>query len=337
MNILVTGGAGYIGSHVVRALLRDGHCVVVYDNLSTGHSSLVLGNNLVVADVRDRHTLASHLKGVDAVMHLAAHAYVGESVYKPRTYFDNNVVGGLTLLEAALDCGIKQIVFSSTCAVFGVPARLPIAEDAPRQPINPYGVSKLFLEHALEAFGRANQLQFVVLRYFNAAGADESGEIGEAHDPEPHLIPRVLDSLCDGQEVDVYGTDYPTPDGTCVRDYVHVSDIAEAHLLALQYLRADGESTAVNLGTGRGYSVKEIIQEVERVTCRSVLTRSCPRRAGDPPSLFADSTRAGQLLGWKPKRSLSDIVETAWKWSQNRRAVLGAPWRTSHLRVGASD
>ncbi len=323
-KILVTGGAGYIGSHVVRALIREGHRVVTYDNLSTGHSSLVRGSELVVADVRDRKTLMHHLTGVDAVMHLAARAYVGESVYEPSKYFDNNVIGGLTLLETVLDCGIKQIIFSSTCAVFGVPAQLPITDNAPRQPINPYGVSKLFLEHALEAFGRAHELQFVTLRYFNAAGADESGEIGEAHDPEPHLIPRLLESLSNGQEVDIYGADYPTPDGTCVRDYVHVSDIAEAHLLALAYLANGGDSVALNLGTGHGYSVKEIIQEVGCVTGRQVLTRCCSRRAGDPPSLFADAAGARRLLGWQPKRSLSDVVRTAWNWSQRRRAVLGS-------------
>ena len=250
-------------------------------------------------------------------MHFAAHAYVGESVTDPRKYFRNNVEGGLVLLNACVDCGVRRIIFSSTCAVYGVPAKVPIPENIPRQPVNPYGVSKLFFEYALEAYDRAYGLRFAALRYFNAAGADESGEIGELHEPESHLIPSALLAATGARpEMDLFGTDYPTPDGTCVRDYVHVNDLADAHVTALERLAGGADSIAVNLGTGTGYSVKEVLDKIEQVTGRKVPVRVAARRAGDPPALVADPRRAEQVLGWKATRSLDDIVRTAWRWMQ---------------------
>ena len=319
MSVLVTGGAGYIGSHAARALRRHGYEVVLYDNLSTGHRFLAQGFELIVADISDRRALDPVLRRVDAVLHFAAHAYVGESVQNPRKYFSNNVEAGLTLLNAAVDCGIRRFVFSSTCATYGIPARVPITEDTPRQPVNPYGASKLFFESALEAYDRAHGLHFAALRYFNAAGADESGEIGELHDPEPHLIPLALQAAGGEGELQVYGLDYSTPDGTCVRDYIHVNDLAEAHVLALKHLLAGGGSFAANLGTGRGYSVLEIIHAVEEVTGNKVRWRKAARRVGDPPTLVADPARAQRLLGWKATRGLPEIVSTAWKWMQRSR------------------
>jgi len=249
-------------------------------------------------------------------MHFAAHAYVGESVENPRKYFRNNVEAALVLLNTAVDCGVKNFIFSSTCAVYGTPAKVPITEDIPRQPINPYGASKLFFENALEAYSRAYGLRHASLRYFNAAGADESGEIGECHDPETHLIPLALAAASGGAALSVFGTDYATPDGTCVRDYIHVNDLADAHVLALKHLARGGESFAANLGTGGGASVREIINTVEEVTGKEVRCNNAPRRPGDPPVLVADPARAQELLGWAASRGLREIVETAWKWMQ---------------------
>lgn len=320
MIVLVVGGAGYIGSHAARVLRRHGHEVVVYDNLSTGHARLAAGFELIQADIADTRTLTSALKRVDAVMHFAAHAYVGESVQNPRKYFRNNVEAGLALLNTCVDCGVKKLIFSSTCAVYGVPVKVPITEDNPRDPVNPYGITKMIFERALEAYDQAYGLRFASLRYFNAAGADESAEIGELHEPETHLIPAALEAVVGARpELEVFGTDYPTPDGTCVRDYIHVNDLAEAHVLALQNLDQGGSSMAVNLGTGRGTSVKEILDAVEKVAGKPVPRRLVPRRTGDPPALVADPSRAQQLLGWKAKRSLDDIVSTAWKWMQSSR------------------
>ena len=316
MAILVVGGAGYIGSHAARALRRSGYEVIVYDNLCTGHRRLAQGFELVEADIADTAKLRSVLARVEAVMHFAAHAYVGESGQNPRKYFRNNVEAGLNLLNATLDAGIRRFVFSSTCAVYGVPAKVPITEDTPRQPVNPYGTSKLFFENALEAYDRAYGLRSARLRYFNAAGADDSGEIGELHDPETHLIPLVLAATQSGPELQIFGADYPTPDGTCVRDYIHVNDLADAHVLALQHLEKGGESIAVNLGTGRGDSVVEVIRAAEGITGRSVRHKFGPRRPGDPPALVADPTRAQQVLGWKAARDLTEIVASAWKWMQ---------------------
>jgi UDP-glucose 4-epimerase len=317
MKILVIGGAGYIGSHAARVLRKHGHEVVIFDDLSTGFEFLAKGFELVRGDLGDTAHVKPILERVDAVMHFAAYAFVGESVTNPRKYFHNNVESGLNLLNAIIDTGIKPFVFSSTCAVYGIPAKVPIGEDTVRQPINPYGVSKLFFEQALEAYSRAYGLRFASLRYFNAAGADESGEIGELHNPETHLIPLALAATKDdAPELRIFGTDYPTPDGTCIRDYIHVNDLAEAHAIALNRLAAGADSFAVNLGTGQGCSVMEIVQTAEQVTGRKVRRATGPRRAGDPPALVADPSRAQELLQWKAKYSLRDIVATAWKWAQ---------------------
>jgi UDP-glucose-4-epimerase GalE len=322
LAILVTGGAGYIGSHTARALRRAGYDVLLYDNLSSGFRRLAQGFELVEGDIADREKLEKVLPRVNAVMHFAAHAYVGESVENPRKYFHNNGLAALSMLNSALDAGIRRFVFSSTCAVYGIPSNIPINERTPREPVNPYGASKLFFENVLEAYSRAYGVSSVRLRYFNAAGADDSGEIGELHDPETHLIPLVLGATLEhGRELRVYGSDYPTADGTCVRDYVHVNDLADAHVKALQYLERlsdgnRGESLALNLGTGHGHSVLEVMQTAERVTGRPVRKQMSPRRPGDPPALVADPTKALDLLGWTAKRSLEDIVSSAWKWMQ---------------------
>ena len=316
--ILVTGGAGYIGSHAARALRRAGYEVVIYDNLSTGCRRLAQGFELVEGDIADKARLGPVLARVDAVMHFAAHSYVGESVENPRKYFRNNVAAALSLLNSALDAGILRFVFSSSCAVYGIPERIPITEQTPREPVNPYGASKLFFENALEAYSRAYGLRSVRLRYFNAAGADESGEIGEIHDPETHLIPLALAaSTASGPELQVYGSDYPTTDGTCVRDYIHVNDLADAHVRALEYLEKNGDSLAINLGTGRGHSVLEVIQAAKNATGRPVRRKMGPRRPGDPPVLVADPTKAQVVLGWTANRNLADIVESAWNWMRN--------------------
>lgn len=319
--ILVVGGAGYIGSHTARALRRHGYEVIIYDNLSTGHPSLADGFELIVGDIADEEKLAHALTRTVAVMHFAAHAYVGESTENPRKYFRNNVEAALALLNATIDAGVRAFVFSSSCAVYGVPSKMPIGEDVPRQPINPYGVSKLFFENALEAYERAYSLRSVRLRYFNAAGADEGGEVGELHDPETHLIPLALAAAAGtGPELQVFGTDYSTPDGTCIRDYVHVNDLAEAHVLALQHLLNGGEPLALNLGTGEGYSIRQVLAAVREVTGNAVPWRVAPRRPGDPPVLVADPSRAEELLQWKALRPLHDIVSTAWKWMQQSLA-----------------
>ncbi len=325
MVVLVIGGAGYIGSHAARTLRRRGHEVLIYDNLSTGHAFLAAGFELVRGDIADATTLSATLRRVDSVMHFAAHAYVGESVENPRKYFRNNVEAGLVLLNACVDCGVRRIIFSSTCAVYGVPAKVPIPEDTPRQPVNPYGVSKLFFENALEAYDRAYGMRFTSLRYFNAAGADESGEIGEWHLPESHLIPSALMATTGARpELELFGADYPTPDGTCVRDYIHVNDLADAHVSALERLAGGADSIAVNLGTGTGYSVKEVLDKIEQITGRKVPARVAPRRAGDPPALVADPRLAQQILGWKATRSLDDIVTSAWKWMQRPKSKLSS-------------
>jgi UDP-glucose-4-epimerase GalE len=322
MVVLVIGGAGYIGSHAARALRAAGHEVVVFDNLSTGYECLASGFELIKADVLDANALARVLPRTDAIMHFAAFAYVGESVANPKKYFRNNVEGGLSLLNAALDAGVKKIIFSSSCAVYGAAEKVPIEEDNPRQPVNPYGVSKLFFEQALEAYGRAYDFRFASLRYFNAAGADESGEIGELHEPETHLIPLALRAAAGtGPELQVFGTDYPTPDGTCVRDYIHVNDLADVHVKALEHLAAGKESFAINIGTGSGHSVQEVISAVEEVTGKRVARRFGPRRAGDPPALVANPAKAQTLLRWKATRSLYDCVATAWKWMERQREV----------------
>jgi UDP-arabinose 4-epimerase len=323
--VLLIGGAGYIGSHAARTLMRLGHTPIIYDNLSTGHAFLARGFELVRGDILDQSALFPLVRRVDAIMHFAAHAYVGESVTNPRKYFRNNVEGGLSLLNTAVDAGVKKIIFSSTCAVYGEPSSSPIAENTARQPVNPYGVSKLFFEHALEAYDRAYGLRFASLRYFNAAGGDESGEIGELHEPETHLIPLALRAAAGtGPELQIFGADYPTPDGTCIRDYTHVTDLAEAHVKALEHLQAGKESLTANLGTGRGHSVREVIAMVEEVTGNPVPVRLSPRRPGDPPALVADPRHAENLLQWRAKRSFRETVSTAWKWMKQRHQTTTA-------------
>jgi UDP-glucose-4-epimerase GalE len=318
--VLIIGGAGYIGSHAARAVKRAGHDVIIFDNLSTGYEFLAAGFELVKGDVLDGPTLKRVLTRADAIMHFAAHAYVGESVTNPKKYFHNNVEGGLSLLNTALDAGVKNIIFSSTCAVYGEPAKVPIDETTTRQPVNPYGVSKMFFEQALEAYDRAYDFRYVSLRYFNAAGADENGEIGELHDPETHLIPLALRAAAGlGPELHVFGSDYPTPDGTCIRDYIHVNDLAGAHLKALDYLAAGKDSVALNLGTGTGASVQEVISAVEQVTGKPVPRKIVARRPGDPPRLVANPAKAQALLNWKATRGLRDVVTTAWNWMERRR------------------
>jgi len=320
LKVLVTGGAGYIGSHTARVLRQNGHEALLYDNLSTGYEFLASGFPLIVANLSDEHRLRHALQGVDAVMHFAAHAYVGESVTEPRKYFNNNVRDGLTLLDAALEAGVRSFIFSSTCAVYGVPERMPISEDTPRQPVNPYGVSKMCFERMLEAYAQAYSFRYVALRYFNAAGADESGEIGECHDPETHLLPLALEAAAGlGPELRIYGSDYPTPDGTCIRDYIHVNDLAQAHILALEYLMNGGASEQFNVGTGTGHSVLEVVRAVEAVTGRQVPSTIGPRREGDPPALVAASDKLKNTLGWKPHYTdLETIVRHAWNFAQKQ-------------------
>jgi UDP-glucose-4-epimerase GalE len=322
VSILVVGGAGYIGSHAAHTLRRQGYDVILYDNLSTGFKELAEGFELIVGDISETAKLSKVLRRVEAVMHFAALAYVGESVTDPRKYFQNNVQSAMILLNAVLDSQVRQFIFSSTCAVYGTPAKMPITEDTPRSPVNPYGASKLAFEYALEAYDRAYGLRYVTLRYFNAAGADENGRVGELHSPETHLIPCAFEAISQKRPaLEIYGDDYPTPDGTCVRDYIHVSDLAEAHVMGIEYLLRGGESVKLNLGTGQGASVKQVVSTIEKITGQKVPRRMVPRRPGDPSELVADPTRAQQLFKWKAKRSLEDIVATAWAWEQSRQGV----------------
>lgn len=316
MAVLVVGGAGYIGSHTAHVLQRKGYDVIIYDNLSTGHRELAEGFELVVGDIGDSAKLAKVLSRCDSVMHFAAHAYVGESVQNPKKYYHNNVIAALTLLDAAIESRVRKFIFSSTCAVYGNPLKVPITESNPRQPVNPYGATKLAFENALEAYGRAYGLRYVSFRYFNAAGADENGKIGEIHDPETHLIPLIFQAIQGKRAaLEIFGDDYPTPDGTCIRDYIHVTDLAEAHVLGLEYL-SKGESAAINLGTGKGHSVTEVVAAVEKITGHKVPINIGPRRPGDPPELVADPSLAQKLLKWKAKYSLDEIIRTAWNWAQ---------------------
>lgn len=316
-----------MGSHACKALALAGHVPVAYDNLSRGHREMVRWGPLEVGDVRDRGRLERVLgrHRIDSVMHFAALAYVGESLTDPGLYYGNNVSGTLELLEAVRGRGIDKLVFSSTCATYGVPERIPVTEDTPQRPINPYGATKLVIEWALREYSRAYGLRSVSLRYFNAAGCDPDGETGEDHDPEPHLIPRVL-MAAEGTLscIEVFGSDYATRDGTCVRDYVHVSDLAQGHVLALHYLERGGESTSINLGTGRGHTVREVHAAAQCVTGRTIPIRAAERRAGDPPELVADVARASAVLGFAPRyREIAFMVETAWRWRTMRRERSG--------------
>lgn len=317
-RFLVTGGAGYIGSHTCKRLARAGHDVVVFDNLFRGYREFVKWGPLVEGDLRDTALLRETLRWTrpDAVIHFAALAYVGESVVDPARYYDNNVGGTLSLLQAMRDAGVARLIVSSTCAVYGQPERMPIAETAETRPANPYGFSKLAMEHMCRDFERAHGLRFVALRYFNACGCDPDGEIGERHDPEPHLIPRALMAAAGKiPSLDIFGNDYLTADGTCIRDYVHVNDLADAHVRAAEHLIGGAGSGTYNLGTGRGASVKEILAAVERVTGRHVPVRISPRRAGDPGELLADPAEARRVLGWMAGNSdLDPIIDSAWAW-----------------------
>jgi len=324
-TVLVTGGAGYIGSHAVLALQQAGYNPIVLDNLVYGHRELVdevLKVELIEGDTNDRALLDRLFAGrpIDAVMHFAAYAYVGESVTTPDKYYRNNVVGTLTLLEAMKEAGIDKFVFSSTCATYGVPETIPIPEDHPQNPINPYGMTKLMVEHILSDFDKAYNLRSVRFRYFNAAGAHPEGLLGEDHDPETHLIPLTLfAALGKRHSISIFGTDYPTPDGTCIRDYIHVLDLADAHVLGLKYLLQGGKTEAFNLGNGSGFSVREVIDTAREVTGREIKAVECDRRPGDPPSLVGTAEKARQILGWNPQHSeLREIMTHAWRWHQKR-------------------
>jgi UDP-glucose-4-epimerase GalE len=319
VSVAVTGGAGYIGSHAVKALRAAGVDVVVYDNLSAGHqrAAEAAGATLDIGDIHDvvrlRDLFAA--RGVDAVMHFAAWLSVPDSVSNPRGYYANNVGGALAVLEAMVDAGVKYFIFSSTAATFGNPVETPITEDHPQRPINAYGETKLAIERALPHFERAYGIRWTALRYFNAAGADPDGALGEDHDPESHVIPRAIDAALGRDRFSIFGSDYETPDGSCLRDYIHVSDLASAHLLALEALRAGRPSAAYNLGNGRPTSVREVVASVERVTGRPVPVTMGDRRLGDPAVLFASSERIKRALGWAPKyEALDVIVETAYRW-----------------------
>lgn len=319
MRILVTGGAGYIGSHTVKRLLAQGHTVTVFDNLGEGHRPAVPANALVVGDLADVDLLDQTLLAnrIEAVVHFAASAYVGESVKDPGKYYRNNLVNSLGLLDRVRRHKITRFVFSSTCATYGIPTKVPITEDEKQLPINPYGNTKLCFEKALSDYSHAYGIGSVALRYFNASGAAEDGSIGEDHDPETHLIPLVLQvALGQRPHIEVFGTDYPTPDGTCIRDYIHVDDLAEAHILALDQGKP-GEMRAFNVGIGTGSSVTEVIRTAEDVTGKTIAVKHGPRREGDPPVLVADSSKIRRELGWKPRfTELRPILESAWRWHQ---------------------
>jgi UDP-glucose 4-epimerase len=320
MNVLLTGGAGYIGSHVVRALVAAGHTCVVYDNLAKGHADAVHDADLIVADVGDADALAIAMRenAIDTVIHFAAYIEAGESVTAPEKYFRNNTLTGLTLLEAMRSTGVRRMVFSSTAAVYGIPARVPIEETDPLVPINPYGASKLCVEYMLQAYARAYDMGFVALRYFNVAGAHPDGDIGEDHSPETHLLPLILQvPMGKRPGIKIFGDDYNTPDGTCIRDYIHVCDLADAHVLAAQAAQA-GSVKVYNLGNGEGFSVKQVIQTCRQVTGHPIPAEVAPRRAGDPDRLVASSAKAMRELDWKPRfASLSTIIEHAWAWHSN--------------------
>lgn len=318
MNILVTGGAGYIGSHTVRLLRKKGHQVIVYDNLTKGHREAVGDAIFVKGDLFDRRLLEQTLKayGIDAVIHFAAFSLVGESMENPRLYYHNNVCGTLSLLDAMLAADVKKIVFSSTAAVYGEPETAPILETSPKCPTNVYGRTKWMMENVMDDYDKAYGLRYVALRYFNACGADEAGDIGEDHSPESHLIPLVLQVCLKKRDaISIFGEDYPTKDGTCMRDYIHVNDLAEAHALALQSLAEGSPSTVYNLGNGGGFTVREIIDAAQKVTGMTIAKRSAPRRAGDPAVLIASAEKANRELGWKPKyTNLQQMIQTAWNW-----------------------
>ena len=323
-QILVVGGAGYIGTHMVKDLLRAGYSVVILDNLSKGHRELIPGGVFVEGDLGDSALLdrlfTEH--DISAVMHFAAFSLVGESVQEPLAYYRNNVARTIELLDAMRRHGIMRFIFSSTAAVYGEPVTTPISEDHPNQPTNPYGAGKLAVERMLADCATGYGLRYIALRYFNAAGADSEGGLGERHEPESHLIPLVLQTATGERDsIQIYGEDYPTPDGTCLRDYVHVSDLAQAHLLALESLLRDGANAIYNLGNSKGYSVREVIDIARRITGRPIATRSATRRPGDPAVLVADSSKIRKALGWQPRyEQLESIIASAWDWHQREAA-----------------
>jgi UDP-glucose 4-epimerase len=316
-EILVTGGAGYIGSHTVMELLRENYTPVIVDNLSTGHKNAVLGGTFYDCDLGDtsglRKIFSKH--NIDAVIHFSANCYVGESVVNPHKYFKNNVGNTISLLEAMLEANVKKIIFSSTAATYGNPLRTPIDETHPQVPCNPYGMSKLFIEQIINTYENAYGMRHMYLRYFNAAGADVESRIGEDHYPETHIIPLLL-QVAQGikKQFTVFGTDYDTTDGTCVRDYIHVMDLADAHIKAMRYLDKENKSDAFNLGTSVGYSVKEIISNVEKITGKKIVVEYSQRREGDPPVLISSSEKAKKVLGWNSRYSLDEIIGSAWNW-----------------------
>jgi UDP-arabinose 4-epimerase len=316
--VLLVGGAGYIGSHTAKYLAQRGFLPVVYDDLSRGHREAVKWGPLEIGDIADRARLAEVMARHQprAVVHFAAFAYVGESVGDPGLYYRNNVAGTISLLEAMRAAGVRHLVFSSTCATYGVPESVPLVEESPQNPINPYGRTKLMIEQVLADYARAYDFRAICLRYFNAAGADPDGEIGEDHDPEPHLIPLVLAAAAGRRpSVSIHGTDYPTRDGTCVRDFIHVTDLAQAHALALRHLLGGGAGVNLNLGNGAGYSVREVIAAAEKVTGKKIPVSLEPRRPGDPPELVGSAAKARALLGWQPEYpSIETILATAWAW-----------------------
>ncbi len=321
MKVLVTGGAGYIGSHTCKALAKAGHEITVFDNLCYGHRDFAKWGPLIEGDLANREEIEKALDSqrFDGVIHFAAYAYVGESVDHPQKYYQNNVVGTLNLLDAMLQHDVKNIVFSSTCATYGMVTKVPITEDFDQAPINPYGHTKLMIEQILKDYDHAYGLKSVALRYFNAAGDDADEEIGEWHDPEPHLIPlAILAALGKRPALKIFGTDYPTPDGTAIRDYIHVADLAMAHVQSLDYLQNGGETGQFNLGTGNGYSVQQIVDTIGKVSGTPVPHQMAPRRAGDPAELVADASVAKQILGFNPTSSdLETIIKTAWNWHKN--------------------
>jgi UDP-glucose 4-epimerase len=323
LKILVTGGAGYIGSHFVKILLKNNKKVVVLDNLSRGHKEAIPSN--VVFEQADllnysQLEMVFDKHSFDAVVHFAAFAYVGESVEDPQLYYENNVVGSFNLIRAAMNANVKKFVFSSTCSLYGNPDEIPISEKLPTNPINPYAETKLIIENILRDFDRAYGMKSVFLRYFNAAGADFVGEIGESHNPEPHLIPIVLNTaLGKRKKVFIFGDDYDTKDGTCIRDYIHINDLGDAHLRALDYLSKGGKTDVINLGTGVGYSVKEIIDVSEEITGKKINTEITERREGDPAILVAENKKAKEILGWEPKYNLKDIISSAYNWHKSPR------------------
>ena len=325
-RILVTGGAGYIGSHTAKRLSQAGFEPVTIDDLSAGHSWAVKWGPFIKGDIGEQKLIQDVVAEyhIQAVLHFAAHTYVGESIVHPRKYFGNNVARTLKMLDTLVDCSVKHIIFSSSCATYGDPDRVPISESHPQRPVNPYGESKLMVERILHWYGHAYGIKAACLRYFNAAGADPDGELGELHTPETHLIPLVIQAALEARHpVSLFGTDYPTPDGTAIRDYAHVCDLADAHLLALEYLLNGGGSVELNLGTGRGHSVLEVIQAVEKVSGCPVPVLRSGRRPGDPPELVADAARAFEVLNWRARYvDLCEIVRTAWTW-HSRHANAG--------------